>query len=96
VDRIDISKGTQKEPWFLALNPNGRIPVLIDRERGGFPVFETGAILLYLARRCDTEHKFWFDPQKREEDFSTIQQWIFWAVSLIFYAEVSKNFRTMK
>ncbi|OBZ69064.1 Disulfide-bond oxidoreductase YfcG, partial [Grifola frondosa] len=46
VHAIDISKNTQKEPWFIKLNPNGRIPVLVDRNRANFTVFETAAILL--------------------------------------------------
>ncbi|KAI0647744.1 glutathione S-transferase C-terminal-like protein [Trametes meyenii] len=74
---IDISKGTQKEPWFLALNPNGRIPVLVDRNRGGFAVFETAAILLYLERHYDTQGKFAFDPQTHPDEHSEMLQWIF-------------------
>ena len=49
---IDLSSGAQREPWFTAINPNGRIPAIVDRGKGGFPVFESGAIMLYLAERA--------------------------------------------
>lgn len=48
VRKLDLYKGEQKEPWFLAINPNGRVPALVD---DGFAVFESGACLLYLARK---------------------------------------------
>ena len=51
VTAIDLAKNTQKEDWFLALNPNGRIPVIVDREADDFAVFETGAIMMYLAEK---------------------------------------------
>jgi glutathione S-transferase len=51
---IDLWKNAQKEDWFLEINPNGRIPALKD---GDQRVFESGAILLYLADKYDTDHK---------------------------------------
>jgi GSH-dependent disulfide-bond oxidoreductase len=48
---IDLSSGAQKEPWFTAINPNGRIPAIVDKGNGDFPVFESGAIMLYLAEK---------------------------------------------
>jgi glutathione S-transferase/GST-like protein len=48
---IDLSSGEQKKPWFTAINPNGRIPAIIDRGNDDFAVFESGAIMIYLAEK---------------------------------------------
>ncbi|MCS6925249.1 MAG: glutathione S-transferase N-terminal domain-containing protein [Candidatus Binatia bacterium] len=48
---IALTRGEQKEEWYLALNPNGRIPTIVDHENDDFVVFESGAILLYLAEK---------------------------------------------
>ena len=46
---VDLSEGEQHEPGFRTLNPNGRIPVIVDRSAEDLTVFESGAIMLYLA-----------------------------------------------
>ncbi len=52
VRKIDMMGGEQKQPWFLDICPNGRIPAIVDHDvPGGFPIFESGAILLYLAEK---------------------------------------------
>ncbi|KAF9569037.1 glutathione S-transferase [Agrocybe pediades] len=79
VQKINISTNVQKEPWFIKLNPNGRIPVLVDHSRNDFPVFETAAILLYLAQHYDKDHVFWFDSEKEPDDYSEMIQWTFFA-----------------
>ena len=52
VHSLDLGKLEQKRPEFLKINPNGRIPAIVDRDEGDFAVFESGAILVYLAERA--------------------------------------------
>ena len=70
----DIFRGDQFSPEFLALNPNNKLPVIVDHDPIGggapFPVFETGAILAYLA---DKTGRFWpAAPRERH----TVLQWL--------------------
>jgi glutathione S-transferase len=67
---IDLGKNEQKQPWFLAINPNGRIPAIVDHDEGDFAVFESGAILLYLAEK--TGRLMPADPKGR----SRVVQWL--------------------
>ena len=48
---VNLMQGEQKTPEFLAMNPNGRIPVIVDHDAGDHVVFESGAIMLYLAEK---------------------------------------------
>lgn len=52
VTSIKLMEDEQKQADFLALNPNGRIPVIIDHDNNDFVVFESGAIMVYLARKA--------------------------------------------
>ena len=48
---VNLLKGEQKTPSFLAKNPNGRIPVIVDKSEDDHVVFESGAIMIYLAEK---------------------------------------------
>ncbi len=52
VHPLSLGKNEQKQEWFLAINPNGRIPAIVDHDEGDFAVFESGAILVYLAEKA--------------------------------------------
>ena len=51
VHPINLRKLEQKEDWYLKINPNGRIPAIIDRDNNDLSLFESGAILIYLAEK---------------------------------------------
>ncbi|KAF2114488.1 glutathione S-transferase [Lophiotrema nucula] len=77
VQKLDISKNTQKEPWFLEINPNGRIPAITDTFTDGKTIrlFESGSIMQYLVATYDKDHKISFEPGTRE--FYEMNNWLF-------------------
>jgi len=74
---INIGKGDQRTPEFLAISPNGKMPAIIDHDAEGGPLslFESGAILLYLAEKSGK-----LLPTTTRGRFKVLQ-WLFWQVS---------------
>jgi len=72
VHPINLKNAEQKTPAFLSINPNGRIPAIVDHDEGGFPVFESGAILIYLAEKSGK-----LLPTEKQAR-SVVLQWLMW------------------
>lgn len=74
VHPVNIAKGEQKTPDYLAINPNGKIPAIVDHEvDNGLAVFESGAILVYLAEKAGQ-----LLPTGSER--AKVLSWVFWQV----------------
>ncbi len=74
---VDISKGEQFQPDFLAISPNNRMPAIVDPDgpgRRSIAVFESGAILQYLGRKTG---KFY---PRDERARTAVDEWLFWQV----------------
>ena len=73
---VDIGRGDQFKPEFLAISPNNRMPAIVDHDVEGEPVsvFESGAILMYLAEK--TGRFLPTNPLARLQ----VMQWVFWQV----------------
>ncbi len=69
---VNILGGDQFKPEFVAINPNSKIPVIVDRDNDGFAVFESGAILIYLAELSGK-----FLPTERKARSRTLQWLMF-------------------
>ncbi len=73
---VNIGKGDQFKPDFLAISPNNRMPAIVDHDVSGgpVPIFESGAIMFYLAEK--TGRFIPADPLGRKETL----EWLFWQV----------------
>ncbi len=72
---LSLGEQEQKQPAFLLINPNGRIPAIVDRDEDDFAVFESGAILMYLAEKAGR-----LLPTARKER-SRVVQWLMFQMS---------------
>mgnify|MGYP000026418705 FL=1 len=71
VHPIDITKGEQRDPKFIEISPNSKIPVIVDTENTR-PLMESGAILLYLAEKCGR-----LISKEKSRYWETIE-WLMW------------------
>ncbi len=76
---VNINKGDQFKPEFLAMNPNGKMPVIVDHDAAGGPltIFESGAILQYLAEKTGK-----LMPQDLHGRYRVLQ-WVYWQVGAL-------------
>jgi glutathione S-transferase len=74
LELVDLLKGAQKDPSFLKLNPNGRVPTLVD---GDFVLWESNAIMVYIAEQ-KPNNALWPADDKTRADIS---RWQFWQAS---------------
>lgn len=75
---LDLKKNEQRSPYYVALNPNARIPAIIDHDNGDLAVWESGAILLYLCQRSGGDCPLWSDDLSEQ---SQITSWLFFQAS---------------
>lgn len=79
VHNVDMPNKEQKSPWFLDINPNGRIPAITDTDPDDdtktIRVFESGSIMQYLVDRYDTEYKISYPRGSRE--WVEMNSWLF-------------------
>jgi glutathione S-transferase len=87
---VDLRKGEQKRPEYLALNPNGKVPTLED---DGFVLWESRAIMMYLADRTPGQTLYPQEVHARAD----VNHWLFWdavhlspAVQVLTYERVVK------
>ena len=73
VREIVLAQAEHKQPWYLKINPVGKIPAITDHSRGDFNVFESGAIIIYICEHYDPEGKFY---PKDADLRSQVMQWV--------------------
>lgn len=74
VHALALGEREQKQDWYLQINPNGRIPAIVDHDSDDLAVFESGAVLIYLAEKTGL-----FLPQDTPENTrqrSQVMQWL--------------------
>jgi len=76
--KLDFSSGDTRKPEFLALNPNGKVPLLVD---GGVPIFESGAILIHLGISYGQDKGLW--PSAGAKLHGQALSWVLWSAATL-------------
>jgi glutathione S-transferase len=85
---VDLTKGAQKKPEYLALNPNGKVPTLVD---GDLKLWESYAIMIYLCEKSGRRELYPDELAARTE----IHRWLFWAANELGPQISRLNFENM-
>src|SRR5215475_4977513 len=72
--KLDLKAGAQRKPEFLKLNPNGKVPTIVD---DGVPMFESAAILIHLGDKYGVAKKLW--PAPGTPDHMRALAWTVWS-----------------
>jgi glutathione S-transferase len=87
LEHVDLNKGDHKRPYFLAINPMGKVPTLIDQ---GIPIAETGAMLVHLADKYSPGE---LAPLFKEPKRADYLKWLFFAAGVMEPAFGEKFFK---
>ncbi len=87
LEHVDLNKGDHKRPYFLAINPMGKVPTLIDQ---GIPIAETGAMLVHLADKYAPGE---LAPLFKEPSRADYLRWLFFAAGVMEPAFGEKFFK---
>jgi glutathione S-transferase len=76
--RLDLRAGDQRKPEYLALNPNGKVPLVVD---DGVPIFESAAILVHLGERYGRDKSLW--PAASSKEHGQALAWVVWSAATL-------------
>lgn len=75
---LDFKKNEQRSPYYISMNPNARVPAIIDHDNGDHAVWESGSILIYLCQRAGRDCSLYSDDFTEQ---ATINSWLFYQAS---------------
>ena len=91
VRQIKLFEHEQKEPWYLEINPNGRIPAITDTDENGqqLNIWESGAILQYLVGKYDKDYKISYPRGSKQ--YWEMTSWVSQPVFILAYHQLTEG-----